>query len=83
MKTITEIESCMGNTWKVDGKDLAEMSEREIDDFVQYLIIKMQDGFADGTVLLTSLIKIFQYDDFEYDPSSCDGSNISTTTWRI
>lgn len=83
MKTITQFETCMGETWKVDGKDLAEMNEREIDNLVQYLIIKMQDGFSDGTVLLTSLIKIFQYDDFEYNPSSCDGNNSSTTTWRI
>jgi hypothetical protein len=75
----------MNNVWEVDGKDLFKMDKTETDDFVEYLLIKIKDRINDGSLFVTDLVGLFQYDDFEYDPLSCDqcGSSTSTTTWKI
>ena len=85
MKKIIEYSTCMNESWTVDGKDLREMDKTETDNFLQYLLIKVQDRINDGGLFVTDLIKLFQYDEIHFDSESCDqcGHTSSTTTWEI
>jgi hypothetical protein len=75
----------MDESWTVDGKDLREMDKTETDNFVQYLLIKIQDNINDGSLFVTDLIKLFQYDEIDLDRDSCEqcGHTSSTTTWEV
>ena len=85
MKKIIEHSTCMGESWTIDGKDLREMDKTETDNFVQYLLIKMQDHINDGSLFVTDLIRLFQYSELDFDSESCDqcGHTTSTTTWEV
>jgi hypothetical protein len=85
MKKIIEYSTCMDESWTVDGKDLREMDKTETDNFLQYLLIKVQDRINDGGLFVTDLIKLFQYDEIDFDRESCEqcGHTTSTTTWEI
>jgi hypothetical protein len=48
-------------------------------------LIKVQDRINDGGLFVTDLIKLFQYDEIDFDRESCEqcGHTTSTTTWEI
>jgi hypothetical protein len=75
----------MDESWTVDGKDLREMDKTETDNLLQYLLIKVQDRINDGGLFVTDLIRLFQYDEIDFDSESCDqcGHTSSTTTWEV
>ena len=75
----------MNESWTVDGKDLFEMDKTETDNFLQYLLIKVQDHISEGSLFVTDLIKLFQYNEVDFDSESCDqcGHTSSTTTWEV
>jgi hypothetical protein len=75
----------MDESWTVDGKDLREMDKTETDNLLQYLLIKVQDRINDGGLFVTDLIKLFQYDEIDFNSESCDqcGHTSSTTTWEV
>ena len=85
MKTIIEYSTCMDESWTVDGKDLREMDKTETDNFIQYLLIKMQDHINDGSLFVTDLIRLFQYSEINFDSENCEqcGHTSSTTTWEV
>lgn len=85
MKKIIEYSTCMDESWTVDGKDLREMDKTETDNLLQYLLIKVQDRINDGGLFVTDLIRLFQYDEIDFDSESCDqcGHTSSTTTWEV
>ena len=85
MKKIIQHSTCMDESWTVDGKDLFEMDKTETDNFLQYLLIKVQDHISEGSLFVTDLIKLFQYDEVDFDSESCDqcGDTSSTTTWEV
>lgn len=85
MKKIIQHSTCMDESWTVDGKDLFEMDKTETDNFLQYLLIKVQDNISEGSLFVTDLIKLFQYDEVDFDSESCDqcGDTSLTTTWEI
>lgn len=85
MKKIIQHSTCMNESWTVDGKDLFEMDKTETDNFLQYLLIKVQDNISEGSLFVTDLIKLFQYDEVDFDSESCDqcGDTSLTTTWEI
>jgi hypothetical protein len=75
----------MDESWTIDGKDLREMDKTETDNLLQYLLIKVQDRINDGGLFVTDLIKLFQYDEIDFDRDSCEqcGHTSSTTTWEV
>ena len=85
MKKIIEYSTCMDESWTIDGKDLREMDKTETDNLLQYLLIKVQDRINDGGLFVTDLIKLFQYDEIDFDRDSCEqcGHTSSTTTWEV
>ena len=85
MKKIIQHSTCMNESWTVDGKDLFEMDKTETDNFLQYLLIKVQDHISEGSLFVTDLIKLFQYNEVDFDSESCDqcGHTSSTTTWEV
>jgi len=71
----------MDDSWTVDGKDLREMNKTETDNFLQYLLIKVQDHISEGSLFVTDLIKLFQY--AELDICEQCGHTSSNTTWEV
>jgi len=81
MKKIIQHSTCMDDSWTVDGKDLREMNKTETDNFLQYLLIKVQDHISEGSLFVTDLIKLFQY--AELDICEQCGHTSSNTTWEV
>lgn len=84
-------EGCTSFYTEVNGKltsgeyEPTTMTREEIDGFVDYLLGKVKEGINDQTIQLDDLIKLFQYDDMEYDEHSCEqcGDTVLRTIWNI
>ena len=80
-----ETTGCTAFDFTVNDKSFSELSDQEYNEMLNYLFEKIKDGISEHTVLLEDVIRLFQYDDYEYDPNTCEqcGDNVSTTTWNI
>jgi hypothetical protein len=80
-----QTEGCVAYGWSIDGKSLQDFSKEERDEIFDYLIIKLKERMDDNNICLTDLVKVFHYDDYDYEPISCDqcGDSVATTTWEI
>jgi len=78
-------EGCTAYSWTVDGQNLNEVSPEMREQIFTYLCLKLKEAISENNKSLTDLIEIFDYVDFDYDPSACEqcGDSISTTTWEI
>ena len=80
-----ETIGCTAFDFTVNSKSLSELSLEEKSEIVDYLLLKIKEGIGDQTILLESVIHLFQYDDYEYDNHVCEtcGDTVATTTWNI
>jgi hypothetical protein len=80
-----ETTGCTAFNFTVNDKSFSEMSKLEYDEMLNYLLEKIKEGIGEQTILLEDVVRLFQYDDYEYDPHVCDqcGDTVSTTTWNI
>lgn len=80
-----ETTGCTAFNFTVNDKEFSELSNQEYDEMLEYLFVKIKEGIGEQTILLEEVIKLFQYDDYEYDPYICEqcGDSVSTTTWNI
>jgi len=80
-----ETTGCTAFNFSVNDKSISELSDQEHNEMLDYLFIKFKEQLDDNTVSLMDLVKLFQYDDYEYDPNTCEtcGDNVSTMTWNI
>jgi uncharacterized UBP type Zn finger protein len=80
-----ETTGCTAFDFTVNGKSFSELSQQEYNEMLDYLFVKIKEGISEQTILLEDVVKIFQYDDYEYDPHVCEqcGDTVSTTTWNI
>lgn len=88
MKTkykFVETTGCTAFDFAVNDKSFSELSTQEYDEMLNYLLEKIKEGIGEQTILLEDVVRLFQYDDYEYDPHVCDqcGDTVSTTTWNI
>ncbi len=80
-----ESTGCTAFDFTVNDKSVSELSEQEYNEMLDYLFVKIKEGIHEQTILLEDVIRLFQYDDYEYDDHSCEtcGDTVSTTTWNI
>lgn len=80
-----ETTGCTAFDFTVNDKAFSELSEQEYNEMLDYLFVKIKEGINEQTILLEDVVKMFQYDDYEYDPHICEqcGDSVSTTTWNI
>jgi hypothetical protein len=80
-----ETTGCTAFDFTVNNKSFSELSEQEYNEMLDYLFVKIKEGISEQTILLEDVVKLFQYDDYEYDPHVCEqcGDTVSTTTWNI
>jgi len=80
-----ETTGCTAFDFTVNDKSFSDVSKSEYDEMLNYLFEKIKEGISEQTILLEDVVKLFQYDDYEYDPHVCEqcGDTVSTTTWNI
>jgi hypothetical protein len=80
-----ETTGCTAFDFTVNDKSLSELSEQERDEILEYLFLKIKEGINEQTILLENVVQLFQYDDYEYDPTICEscGDSTSSTIWNI
>jgi hypothetical protein len=80
-----ETTGCTAFNFTVNDKSVSELSENEYNEMLDYLFVRIKDNIKDQTILFEEVVRLFQYDDYEYDPNTCEqcGDNVSTTTWNI
>lgn len=80
-----ETTGCTAFNFTVNDKSVSELSENEYNEMLDYLFVRIKDNIKDKTILFEEVVRLFQYDDYEYDPNTCEqcGDNVSTTTWNI
>ena len=88
MKTkykFVETTGCTAFDFTVNDRSFSELSEQEYNDMLNYLFEKIKEGIGEQTILLQNVVQLFQYDDYEYDPTICGscGDSASTTIWNI
>ena len=91
MKKIVISEGCTAYYTTVDGKMLYGednqdvMSEQEIDELVDYLLLRLKEEIKQGCASVNSLIQLFQYDDYKSDADTCDqcGDSVTRTYYNI
>ena len=80
-----ETTGCTAFDFTVNDKSFSDVSKSEKDEMLNYLFEKIKEGVGEQTILLEDVVKLFQYDEYEYDPHVCEqcGDTVSTTTWNI
>jgi len=80
-----QIEGCTAFNFLVNGETLSDLSEEKQEEILDYLLVKFKEEFKQRSVSISSLVELFQYDDYEHDPEPCQQcfDTISTTTWNI
>ena len=80
-----ETTGCTGFGFSVNDREISELSRQEYNEMLDYLFVKIKEGINDNTILFTDVVKLFQYDNYEYDPEPCSQcfDTIQTTTWNI
>lgn len=80
-----ETTGCTAFDFSVNGRSFSDMSDKEYNEMLDYLFLKIKEGIDDQTILLENVIRLFQYDDYENDNHVCEtcGDTVSTTTWNI
>ena len=78
-------EGCMAFYTLVDDKDVNDMKPEERNVFIDTLLAKLKAGILENAVNIDSVIKCFNYDDYEYDANGCDqcGDTVSRTIYNI
>jgi hypothetical protein len=80
-----EVTGCTAFNFYVNDQPLSEVSLEKQEEILDYLFVKIKEGINENTILYTDVVKLFQPDDWEYDPNVCEqcGDSISSTTWKI
>jgi hypothetical protein len=82
---IVETTGCTAFGFSINNKCVSEYTDKELDEIVEYLFIKVKEGLKENTILFENVVQLFQPDDWEHDPNVCEqcGDTVSTTIWNI
>ena len=80
-----ETTGCTAFGFSVNDREISELSRQEYNEMLDYLFVKIKEGINDNTILFTDVVKLFQYDNYEYDDYICEscGDTTDKTTWNI
>ena len=80
-----EVTGCTAFDFLVNSKSLSDIQEREQDEILNYLFVKIKEGIKNNTIQFQGVVQLFQYDDYEHDDHVCGqcGDTVSTTIWNI
>jgi hypothetical protein len=78
-------EGCTAYYTLVDDKYVNDMTPEERSTFIDSLLAKLKTGILENAVSIDSVIKCFNYDDYEHDSNVCDqcGDTVSRTIYNI
>ena len=88
MKTkykFVQTEGCTAFDFTVNDESIADLSEEKQSEIVDYLLLKLKEEYTQGSIQMTNIVQMFQYDDYEYDNHVCEqcGDTVSSTIWNI
>jgi len=88
MKTkykFVETSGCTSFNFTANDKSFSELTKEELDEILNYLLLKIKESVSEQGILLENVVSLFQYDDYEHDDHICEqcGDSVSTTTWNI
>jgi hypothetical protein len=88
MKTkykIEIVEGCTAFATIINDVNTLDISTEEQEKIADYLIDQLKESYRNGEITLESLIKNFQYDDYECDNEKCSscGDTVSVTYFHI
>ena len=66
-----ETTGCTAFDFSVNDRSFSDMSDKEYNEMLDYLFLKIKEGIGDQTILLENVIRLFQYDDYENDNHVC------------
>jgi len=80
-----EYSGCITGGYTVDGRDLNDLSQEEIDSITDYLLAKIKEMVQEKELDLFALVRLFDYDDFKSSDEPCDQCNdySSETIYKI
>lgn len=74
-------QGCISDCIEVDGKDLRDISEAEV---LDYILPKLKEYVLSGQSSIKDVVECFQYDEYE-DLGKCDqcGDHVECVTYNI
>jgi len=80
-----EVTGCTAFNFYVNDQPLSEISLEKQEEILDYLFVKVKEGIKENSISFQDVVQLFQYDDYENDPNTCEacGDNVSSTTWKI
>jgi len=78
-------DGCTAFCTLIDGKNVNELNEEEIDSLLDKLFSTIRERVKQNNIGINRVIECIPYDDFESDNHVCDqcGDTVQTTTWTI
>lgn len=76
---------CTAFNFTVNDECIVDIPEEKQEEIIDYLLIKLKERFKENNIHLENIVEMFEYDNYEHDPESCDqcGDTVSITTWNI
>lgn len=76
---------CTAFNFTVNDECIVDIPEEKQEEIIDYLLIKLKERFKENNIHLEYIVEMFEYDNYEHDPESCDqcGDTVQTTTWNI
>lgn len=89
--TIVISEGCRAFYTEINGKNWSGeyeptlMTEKEKDDFIDYLLLKLKEGVKEGCIDIDTLVKHFEEDSIEHDDYVCEdcGDTVTRYIWKL
>jgi biotin synthase-like enzyme len=80
-----ETVGCTASSLLVNKEEFYDLSEKEQDEIIDYLLLKIKESYKEHEINLTDLLHLLQYTDYEMIKENCDqcGDSVSITTWEV
>jgi hypothetical protein len=80
-----QVTGCTAFGFYVNEEPISDIPEEKQEEILDYLFLKIKEGIKENTIQFESVVELFQYDDYEYDPEPCSQcfDTVQTTTWLI
>jgi hypothetical protein len=82
---IIESTGCTKFGFSINGKELNDLPENEIEEVIDYLLPKIKESIKNKEINLSTIMHIFPYAGYEHTKEPCGqcGDHVTITVWRI